>query len=89
VNFDEPVRSDPLFWAGIVVGLAGGVLSVLSKDLHGFDAVGMVVLSVVGTTWFWAGLIATTIRGLYRRWRDRRADIKLLLKEGAVLKETE
>lgn len=89
MNFDEPLTKDPLFWAGLVVGLAGGLWGVLAKDLSGGDAVWLMVTSLFGGVWFWAGLIASNIRELYRRHRDRRSDIALLLKEDAVLKETE
>jgi hypothetical protein len=89
VNFDEPMTRDPLFWAGIVVGAVWGVVTILRQDLTGFDAVLTALASVVGSTWVLAGILATLVRELYRHWRDRRADIELLLKEDAVLKETE
>jgi LytS/YehU family sensor histidine kinase len=89
VNFDEPVNSDPLFWGGIVVGIVAGVVNVVVRDLHGGDAVWSMVTSVAASTWGLAGVLGTTIRELYRRQRDRRGDIALLLKDGAELKEIE
>ena len=47
------------------------------------------VTSVAASTWGLAGVLGATIRELYRRQRDRRADIALLLKDGAELKEIE
>lgn len=72
---------DPLFWAGIVVGAVWAVISVVTADLTGLDAVLTVVASIVATTWVGAGVLGALIRGLYRRWRDRRSDLKLVLKE--------
>jgi hypothetical protein len=89
VNFDEPMTRDPLFWAGIVIGTVWAVISVAAGNLTGLDAVWTVVASIVATTWVGAGVIAALIREFYRRWRDRRADLGLLMKEDAVLKETE
>lgn len=89
MNFDEPMTKDPLFWAGIVVGAVWAVVTVLANDLTGLDALVTVVASIVATTWVVAGVVAATIRELYRHRRDRKADIELLLKEDAVLKETE
>ncbi|WP_344209467.1 hypothetical protein [Kribbella sancticallisti] len=89
MNYDEPMTRDPLFWAGIAIGVALGVTGVVVQDHSGWDAVWRVILSTISVVWVGTGLIGTSVREFYRHRRDRRADIELLLKEDAVLKETE
>jgi hypothetical protein len=50
---------------------------------------GSSISSTVTFTWVGTGGIGVLIRGLFRRRWDRKADIDLLTKEGAQLKEIE
>lgn len=89
MGFDEPVHRDPLFWIGVVVGFANGMILVFVRDLSGVSAVWSVITSTAGVTWLGAGVIGVLIRGAFRRRRDRNADIDLLLKDNGHLRETE
>lgn len=89
MGFDEPITRDPLFWIGLVAGAVAGVVGVFVKDLSGGDAVWAVITSTISVTWLGTGLFGVLIRGAYRRRRDRKADLDLLMKDGAQLKETE
>ncbi|NEA34345.1 hypothetical protein [Streptomyces sp. SID13031] len=80
---------DPLFWAGIVLGTVLGIIGVITRDLSGGSAVWAVLCGVFGFTWLVAGGLGVVIRGYFRRRRDRKADIGLLLKDGVQLKEVE
>lgn len=69
--FDRPIWTDPLFWAGIVVGLAVSLLTGLHRDLPVGDLIWYVFASTFAFTWWTAGLILSTIRHQFRRRRAR------------------
>jgi hypothetical protein len=48
--FDRPLRSDPLWWFGLVGGAVGGLWRVIAADLTGLDAAWQVLASVIGFT---------------------------------------
>ncbi len=81
MNFDEPMTKDPLLWVGLVVGAVWGVVTVIANDLTGVSALLTLVTSVVATTWVGAGILAATVRELYRHRRDRRAYIDVSSKK--------
>ncbi|MEV8374011.1 hypothetical protein AB0P21_14820 [Kribbella sp. NPDC056861] len=89
MGFDEPMVRDPLFWVGIVTGAIFGVIGVFTRDLSGGVAVWSVLCTTGATTWLLAGGVGVLIRGYFRRRRDKKADIDLLMKEGVQLKEVE
>ncbi|WP_020385433.1 hypothetical protein [Kribbella catacumbae] len=89
MGFDEPITRDPLFWIGLVAGVVAGVVGVFVNDLSGGYAVWSVIATTFSTTWLGTGLFGVLIRGVYRRRRDRKADLDLLMKDGAQLKESE
>lgn len=89
MGFDEPMTRDPLFWAGIVLGAIIGVAGVITQDLSGGYAVWSVICGTASVTWIGTGGIGVVIRGFFRRRRDRKADLDLLLKDGARIKTVE
>lgn len=89
MGFDEPVHRDPLFWIGVIVGFANGIVVVFVTDLSGGNAAWSIITSTAAVTWLGTGVIGVLIRGAYRRRRDRNADIELLLKDDVQLRETE
>jgi hypothetical protein len=72
--FDTPLRSDPLWWFGLVGGTIGGVWAILAKDLTGADAVLAFIANVVGFTFWIAYLVGGSIRAVVRRRRRRPGD---------------
>ena len=70
--FERPLWSDPLWWFGLVGGAAGGVWGIVDKDLTGAEAVLMFLGSVIGFTFWVAGLVGGSIRAIIRRRRQQR-----------------
>jgi hypothetical protein len=89
MGFDEPMVRDPLFWVGIVAGAILGVIGVITRDLSGGEALWSVLCTIGATTWLLAGGVGVVIRGYFRRRRDKKADLELLLKAGTHLKAVE
>jgi hypothetical protein len=65
--FDRPIGADPLFWFGIVGGLAVSVVVELRQDASGEDFVWGVFTGTFFFTWWIAGLLLSTIRYQFRR----------------------
>jgi hypothetical protein len=69
---DTPLRSDPLWWFGLVGGAVGGVWTILAKDLTGADAVWALLSNVVAFTFWIANLVGGSIRAVVRNRRPPR-----------------